>query len=46
MKYENLTTGTFNQVVKDRFAFPPERRDFSPGEPAYADPTVLETFQK
>jgi len=29
-----LTTGTFNLVVKDRFASPPERRVFSPGEPA------------
>src|SRR5207248_11486247 len=29
-KHRNLTTGTFNQVVKDRFAFPPERRVFSP----------------
>jgi hypothetical protein len=27
----SLTTGTFNLVVKDRFAFPPERRVFSPG---------------
>src|SRR5207249_10686229 len=26
----NLTTGTFNLVVKDRTAFPPERRVFSP----------------
>ena len=25
-----LTTGTFNLIVKDRFAFPPERRVFSP----------------
>jgi len=27
----HLTTGTFNLVVKDRIAFPPERRAFSPG---------------
>ena len=42
----NLTTGTFNLVVKDRIAFPPERRVFSPGELTKVNPTVLETFQK
>jgi len=40
----NLTTGTFNLVVKDRFAFPPERRVFSPGELTKVNPTVPETF--
>jgi hypothetical protein len=28
----HLTTGTFNLVVKDRSASPPERRVFSPGD--------------
>jgi len=41
----NLTTGTFNLVVKDRFAFPPERRVFSPGELTKVNPTVPETFR-
>jgi hypothetical protein len=30
-----LTTGTFNLVVKDRIAFPPERRAFSPEQICY-----------
>ena len=34
-KHRNLTTGTFNQVVKDRIAFPPERRVFSPAGSRY-----------
>ena len=34
-KHRNLTTGTFNQVVKDRIAFPPERRVFSPTRSRY-----------
>lgn len=42
-KHRNLTTGTFNQVVKDRFAFPPERRAFSPAG-SMKNPAVLETF--
>ena len=29
-RIRSLTTGTFNLVVKDRIAFPPERRVFSP----------------
>jgi len=40
-----LTTGTFNQVVKDRFASPPERRVFSPAG-FMKNPAVLETLQK
>ena len=39
----HLTTGTFNLVVKDRSASPPERRVFSPGDHTEARPTVLET---
>jgi hypothetical protein len=34
-KHRNLTTGTFNQVVKDRIASPPERRVFSPAGSRY-----------
>lgn len=29
-RIRSLTTGTFNQVVKDRNRIPPERREFSP----------------
>jgi hypothetical protein len=29
-RIRSLTTGTFNQVVKDRISIPPERREFSP----------------
>src|SRR5689334_4875168 len=29
-EFVHLTTGTFNQVVKDRNRIPPERREFSP----------------
>ena len=43
MKYENLTTGTFNQVVKDQFAFPPERRVIGPAG-SMKNLAVLETF--
>src|SRR5215475_14686591 len=39
-------TGTFNLFVKDRIAFPPERRAFSPaGKHTEANPAVLETFR-
>jgi hypothetical protein len=39
-----LTTGTFNLVVKDRTAFPPQRRVFSPERVAnQATRAVLET---
>src|SRR5437588_9345628 len=39
-KHRNLTTGTFNQVVKDRIAFPPERRVFSPVQSCYESNSV------
>ena len=40
-----LTTGTFNLVVKDRTAFPPQRRVFSPERVTkQTAPSVLETF--
>jgi len=48
----SLTTGTFNQIVKDRIAFPPERsriqsRRIWPTDRSLPcrNPAVLETFQ-
>jgi len=43
-RIRSLTTGTFNQVVKDRTGIPPERRQSVQQNPC-KNPAVLETLQ-